>query len=388
MLTVDDNHPIPPHLLISGRENMRRSVSRAVTMPLVETPSRSSLALFQDASIGDDASLLREVGSSSSSSIVCIPDSDSALHTPSKMRSSMIQSSFHLSAEPPTRTVAKSGLSRSDFPFPARTALSQPRTLNMSILHSDISSYSTAAADASPAHSFSSPSDSGGMSSHPPALLVTPTKHSLPASPSTPELPSSLQNSPCAPHPMGHQSTDLCPLSFPALDSPVVERTPTELFFSSMDSSTGYNAFSFDLNSDVIDNPPAPLSNPAPLFQQTFEPFHSTLSRDWNQEYQSLLAEPISAEKYTKLDHLSRDFEYASKTYAKIIISELPLPLDQKTVKPCSLGGIAGGCKYVVGGIVFKFALDSLLRGSLQIKYVYSFYYIIFFFLLLIRNYY
>ena len=35
------------------------------------------------------------------------------------------------------------------------------------------------------------------------------------------------------------------------------------------------------------------------------------------------------------------------------------MPPSKKTIPPVSLGGVAGGEKYVVNGILFKFALDS-----------------------------
>jgi len=47
------------------------------------------------------------------------------------------------------------------------------------------------------------------------------------------------------------------------------------------------------------------------------------------------------------------------RTYAKIIISEVYLPKEQKTIKPIEIGGIAGGDKYIVQRILFKFAVDS-----------------------------
>jgi hypothetical protein len=116
--------------------------------------------------------------------------------------------------------------------------------------------------------------------------------------------------------------------------------------------------------------------------------------RDWNKEFQSIMAASqflfsdagdISAvddwDKYGALSHLARDFIYASKLYAKVIISELCVPTEHKTIRPVKIGGIAGGSnfrifspcagtnlplchffigdKYICGGILFKFALDT-----------------------------
>lgn len=49
---------------------------------------------------------------------------------------------------------------------------------------------------------------------------------------------------------------------------------------------------------------------------------------------------------------------YTAQTYGRVIISELSVPIQNKTIKPTSIGGAAGGEKYIVNGILFKFALD------------------------------
>jgi hypothetical protein len=66
---------------------------------------------------------------------------------------------------------------------------------------------------------------------------------------------------------------------------------------------------------------------------------------DWNADFQQLLSMPDSESKFRKLFHLAHDFVYCSSTYAKIIISELLLPDDEKTIKPAEVGGVAGGSK-------------------------------------------
>jgi hypothetical protein len=47
---------------------------------------------------------------------------------------------------------------------------------------------------------------------------------------------------------------------------------------------------------------------------------------------------------------------FIAECYGKIIISEKALPVDMKTIKPVNAGGIAGGEKFIVSGILFKFA--------------------------------
>ena len=81
--------------------------------------------------------------------------------------------------------------------------------------------------------------------------------------------------------------------------------------------------------------------------------------RSWNEEFQRALNMPEGEKKWKALARLGKDFVYCSKTYGKIIITEYHLPDDKKTIPPeKSLGGVAGGEKYLCAGIFFKFALD------------------------------
>ena len=41
-----------------------------------------------------------------------------------------------------------------------------------------------------------------------------------------------------------------------------------------------------------------------------------------------------------------------------MIIEEVSLPTEEKTIKPVDVGGIAGGIKYISNNILFKFSLD------------------------------
>jgi hypothetical protein len=80
--------------------------------------------------------------------------------------------------------------------------------------------------------------------------------------------------------------------------------------------------------------------------------------RDWAIEFVDALRLPDSKAKFETLRNLELDFVYAAQLYGKIIISELSLPVQRKTIKPVSVGGIAGGEKYVCQNILFKFAVD------------------------------
>src|SRR3989338_4073081 len=98
--------------------------------------------------------------------------------------------------------------------------------------------------------------------------------------------------------------------------------------------------------------------------------------RNWIQELISLnkLPEATPAESIIKNDGLHRlamDFQNTATHYGKIIIMESYLSPEQKTIKPISIGGIAGGEKFIIQGILFKFAFDSQLPGA-GTRYMYG----------------
>ncbi|PRP82853.1 hypothetical protein PROFUN_04716 [Planoprotostelium fungivorum] len=87
----------------------------------------------------------------------------------------------------------------------------------------------------------------------------------------------------------------------------------------------------------------------------------------WNDEFQAVVesVRELSApdtkqdkrqEVYQQLADLGRNFISAAKNYGKIIITEVHLDAKDKTIKPLE---VAGGDKYFVQGIYFKFAVDS-----------------------------
>lgn len=81
-------------------------------------------------------------------------------------------------------------------------------------------------------------------------------------------------------------------------------------------------------------------------------------STAWNAEYQSLLDSDSSAEKFHRLATLGKDFIQSAQMYGRVILSELHLPPSQKTIKPVSIGGVAGGEKFLIKSILFKLARD------------------------------
>jgi len=90
--------------------------------------------------------------------------------------------------------------------------------------------------------------------------------------------------------------------------------------------------------------------------------------KDWSARFQDICA-AISSAQSTDAGHfrwqqinmelldLSQDFIHTAKTYGRIIIMERYL--HRKTIFPLDLGGTAGGDKYLVSNILFKFAVNS-----------------------------
>eukprot|EP01124_Arcella_intermedia_P003950 TRINITY_DN12232_c0_g1_i1.p1 TRINITY_DN12232_c0_g1~~TRINITY_DN12232_c0_g1_i1.p1 ORF type:complete len:1242 (-),score=329.75 TRINITY_DN12232_c0_g1_i1:18-3698(-) len=87
-------------------------------------------------------------------------------------------------------------------------------------------------------------------------------------------------------------------------------------------------------------------------------------AKGWNARFQKYLLLQDLAEKWQKIARLSRDFIEVSSTYGKIIISEIHLPEKDKTIKSLSGYGLAGGTKFLIQDIFFKFAFDTCITGT------------------------
>ncbi|GAB5363461.1 hypothetical protein AAMO2058_000885000 [Amorphochlora amoebiformis] len=83
---------------------------------------------------------------------------------------------------------------------------------------------------------------------------------------------------------------------------------------------------------------------------------------DWNSMYQTAWEK----QDLNKMWQIAYDFEAIATTYGKVILQELYLPPNQRTIKQITrkLGGIAGGQKYIARGILFKLVKDSGLYGE------------------------
>jgi Clustered mitochondria/Translation initiation factor eIF3 subunit 135 len=86
--------------------------------------------------------------------------------------------------------------------------------------------------------------------------------------------------------------------------------------------------------------------------------------KDWNGEFQELLAMDDSKAKYRALSELASDFVSTAKLYCRVIVNELGVPLIRRTIRPIDGFGFAGGIKYLCSGILFKFSVDQRLPES------------------------
>jgi hypothetical protein len=121
---------------------------------------------------------------------------------------------------------------------------------------------------------------------------------------------------------------------------------------------------------------PTPPVNPSAIEPPPSEPppVEGEQEYYWNERFQEALAMPDSLIKYERLASIANDFQLAAKTAAQLIVSELALPDEKKTIKPSDSGGFAGGVKYTWHNIFFKFALDTdLNKGkNKDPRYVYG----------------
>ena len=81
----------------------------------------------------------------------------------------------------------------------------------------------------------------------------------------------------------------------------------------------------------------------------------------WNFRYQCALELPETTiedriRKYSKLTSINQDFIRTAERCASLIVDELFVREEERTVKTVKLPGIAGGTKYVMRGILFKLA--------------------------------
>lgn len=62
---------------------------------------------------------------------------------------------------------------------------------------------------------------------------------------------------------------------------------------------------------------------------------------------------------WSEVNNVTKEFSFVARKYASILVEEKGLPISQRTFTPLSAaGGLAGGEKYLIHGVLFKFAID------------------------------
>ena len=79
---------------------------------------------------------------------------------------------------------------------------------------------------------------------------------------------------------------------------------------------------------------------------------------DWNKGYQNA----IISGNWALIAEITKEFTHLAVQYSRILVEELGLPLSQRTITPIQAGGVAGGEKYLLHGLLFKFAIDPTCR--------------------------
>jgi len=75
---------------------------------------------------------------------------------------------------------------------------------------------------------------------------------------------------------------------------------------------------------------------------------------DWNENYQAA----ITTGNWPVLKELVQEFTHLAIRHAQILVEEIGLDPSMRTITPILAGGVAGGEKFLVHGLLFKFALD------------------------------
>lgn len=147
--------------------------------------------------------------------------------------------------------------------------------------------------------------------------------------------------------------------------NPASYSTGSEAGYSGNDS-VGYGSGASDI-SGYNAAQPAPAAQPRPAPPKPA----ADGSRDWNEEFQQSITDfrqnlrnesqtsTIVLQSCHDLYKLSLDFIATAQEIGRTIIEEVSIPAPAKSIKPANVGGIAGGEKYVVKGIFFKFAIDA-----------------------------
>jgi hypothetical protein len=314
-------------------------------------------------------------------------------------------SSIQSPTQAPTSPSASDASSKMDFPFPDADP---PANLNVS--SDEVPTYNLTPTGSKAAYIYdTSPSDY----LLDPAILAPPNPPESPVTPQNPlgislpkeiplfrdQLPSSSIPTPSQDSvaPWASPSPPSSPPAVRITDSSAADgadvpfhvasapTTKAEWYYFSNKKS--YKYYRVSPTEELSDSPPAtPIE--VPYYFSVTDPMdgavtdfplpeqHPQVLGDFNRRFQEAV-KGISVSRrlhitgqdlvkpYLNLIHISQDFIHTATTYGKIIINEVYLPPEKKKIKPINVGGLAGGVKFIVQNILFKFAIDYFdLYGS------------------------
>eukprot|EP00466_Bigelowiella_natans_P020971 jgi/Bigna1/132391/aug1.17_g7099 len=84
----------------------------------------------------------------------------------------------------------------------------------------------------------------------------------------------------------------------------------------------------------------------------------------WDRGFLDALSEPNREIRLRRVILLHDKFEASARLSATTIIREIWLPVKDKSIKPVSVGGLAGGTKFAHDGVLFKLATDPRLSSG------------------------
>jgi len=103
---------------------------------------------------------------------------------------------------------------------------------------------------------------------------------------------------------------------------------------------------------------PQTVAEPKKYSEEEFEQILAR-TKDWNAVFQRVIELPDSVNKFRLLSRLAKEFAFVAETYGRVIISELNIPLEYKSIKPLPVSEATPRLTYRYQGILFKFAEDT-----------------------------
>jgi hypothetical protein len=93
---------------------------------------------------------------------------------------------------------------------------------------------------------------------------------------------------------------------------------------------------------------------------------------EWDKKFLAIRQiENQTEENFSDLSKLVDQFIHAAATYCKMIVAEQHCSDEEKILKSINVGGIAGGSKYRVHGLFYKYPVDTLI-DRINVEWLYG----------------